>query len=95
MDSGALKMVFIWEEEDSEEGCFSHKPGFDVGGKAVNRERCWQSAEEKTVDEADRGDAVKEEDAAAYEDVFCDGCSDHCNSMKLCLCSIELLIKSA
>ena len=39
----------------------------------VARKGCWQRAEEeKAVEEADGGDIMKEEDAAAYEDVLGD-----------------------
>jgi hypothetical protein len=31
---------------------------------------------------------VKEEDAAAYEDVLCDGRSDHRDSLSWCFCSV-------
>jgi hypothetical protein len=61
MGGGALEIAFIWQEEDGEEGCFSYKPGFDVGGKTVDRKdgrqkgRLAESRGERSRGERSRG----------------------------------------
>ena len=85
-------MVFIWKKEDCKESRFGYKPGFDGEGETADGKGRWQRVEEKSaIEEACGGNIVKEEDTAAYKDIFCNGCSDHRDSLSLCFCSAELL----